>query len=164
MSAPPETNAKPAETEDQGPGPNRERPSLRPTFRFAYTGIRVREVAESLRFYTELLGMEIVDPLQSTPQTRGQVVILRSPGSSQLLELNWYEPGSRFGPKYSNGEELDHLCFECDDVEATVAALQHEGVTVIIRSKEIEGWDEAFVKDPNGIWIELLPREPKWPA
>jgi len=119
-------------------------------------------MAESIRFYTEVLRMEIVDPLQSTPQTKGQVVILRSRGSSQLLELNWYEPGSRFGSNYTNGEELDHLCYECDDVEATVAALQHRDVTVLIRPKEIgaeQGWNEAFVKDPNGIWIELLPRK-----
>ena len=131
--------------------------------RLAYTGIRVKDMTASLRFYTEVLGMEIVDPLQSTPPTDGQAVGLRSPGSAQLLELNWYMPGSRFGPTYANGEELDHLSFECNDLEATVAALEGRGVEILFRPKAIGGeigWNEAFVKDPNGIWIELLQSKP----
>ena len=130
--------------------------------RLTYTGIRVRDMRTSIRFYTELLGMEVVDPLESTPPTSGQVVGLKSPGSSQLLELNWYEPGSRFGPEYVNGEDLDHLSFECDDLPATIARLEKEGIEVVVRPREIGseiGWNEAFVKDPNGIWIELLPSE-----
>jgi lactoylglutathione lyase len=130
--------------------------------RFAYTGIRVRDIEASVRFYTEILGMEIVEPIQNTPPTHGKVAGLRSHGSTQLLELNWYEPGSQFGQDYSNGEDLDHLAFECEDVGATVAELESKGVEVLIRPREIgapQGWNEAFVKDPNGIWIELVPRK-----
>ncbi len=131
--------------------------------RFGYTGIRVRHMDESIRFYTEVLGMEIMEPPQPTPP-HGKVATLRSPGSPQLLELNWYKPGSRFGPPYSNGEELDHLAFECDDVERVVQDLESKGVTVLVRPREIgssEGWNEAFVEDPNGIWIELIPEKAK---
>ncbi len=74
----------------------------------------------SIRFYTEVLGMKVIQPVESTPPTQGQVVWLRSPGSAQLLELNWYEPGTRFGTPFTNGEDLDHPAFECDDVEGTV--------------------------------------------
>jgi lactoylglutathione lyase len=128
--------------------------------RFEYTGIRVRDLNESIRFYTDALGMEIVEPEQPTPPTQGRVVGLRSPGSSQLLELNWYEPGSRFGAPYVNGQELDHLAFECDDVERAVRELESKGAKVRVRPREIGGslgWNEAFVEDPNGIWIELIP-------
>jgi lactoylglutathione lyase len=130
------------------------------TLRFGYTGIRVRDLDQSIRFYTELLGMEIVEKEQAAPPTQGRVVVLRSPGSSQLLELNWYEPMSRFGPPYVNGEELDHLSFECDDVDRTVRELESKGAKVRVRPREIGadiGWNEAFVEDPNGIWIELVP-------
>ena len=127
--------------------------------RFAYTGIRVENMSESIRFYTEILGMQIVQPLESTPPTQGQAVVLKSPGSSQLLEFNWYEPGTRFGTPYTNGEEIDHLGFECDDVQRMVHDLERKGVTVVVRPREIGaeiGWNEAFVKDPNGIWIEVF--------
>jgi lactoylglutathione lyase len=123
-----------------------------------YTGIRVRDLDESLRFYTQWLGMEVVERRQVTEPTSGEVVGLRSPGSAQLLELNWYREGTRFGSPYTNGDELDHLAFEVDDVDAAIHELETRGVEVLVRSREIGGWREAFVRDPNGIWIELLPR------
>ncbi len=156
MNAIPETITRPKATQGQGAG------RATTTFEHIYAGIRVRDMAQSIRFYTDVLGMEIIDPLQSTPPTNGQVVGLRSPGSQQLLELNWYEPGSRFGPPYSTGEDLDHLAFACDDVSAAVAELERRGVEVVVHPREIGvelGWSEAFVKDPNGIWIELLTRK-----
>ena len=125
-------------------------------FRMTYTGIRVEDMGASLRFYTEILGMQVVDPLVPALATEGKVVTLRSSDSTQLLELNWYEPGSRFGPAYSNGEDLDHLAFECEDLTEAIVELQRRGFEVVFRLKEIGGWNEAFVKDPNGIWIELL--------
>ena len=127
--------------------------------RFTYTGIRVKDMDESVRFYTDVFGMEVVEPVEAAPPTNGKVATLKSPDSEQLLELNWYESGSRFGPPYANGEDLDHLAFDCDDVVATVAELERKGVQVLIRSKEIGGWSEAFVKDPNGIWIEFVTRK-----
>src|SRR3989442_15955320 len=71
-------------------------------YRLKYAGIRVKDMDESLRFYTEVLGMEVVEPRDRTPPTEGEVVTLRSPGGQQLLELNWYAEGSRFGPPYTN--------------------------------------------------------------
>jgi lactoylglutathione lyase len=95
-------------------------------FRLVYTGLRVRDIERSLRFYTEILGMEVVDHLESYEPTRGKAVTLRSRGSSQLLELNWYEEGSQFGTAYTNGEELDHLGFEVEDLQDAVKRLEEE--------------------------------------
>jgi lactoylglutathione lyase len=126
--------------------------------RFRYVGVRVVDMKPSLEFYTKALGMEVVSPLETTAHAQGRHVELRSPDSSQLLELNWYAPGSRHGPEYVNGEDLDHLAFECDDVGRTVEELTRRGVEVLIRPREVGEWEEAFVQDPNGIWIELLSR------
>src|SRR5881409_1417021 len=131
-------------------------------YRLRYTGIRVRDMDASLRFYTEVLGMRVVEKRERTPPTKGEVVTLGSPGGDQLLELNWYAEGSRFGLPYVNGEELDHLAFDVDDLDGAIAELSRKGVEVVVRPGEIGGiggWREAFVKDPNGIWIELLPRK-----
>lgn len=130
--------------------------------RMVYTGIRVKDMEESIRFYTEVFGMKVVEPVQATPPTQGKVATLKSPDSEQVLELNWYQPGSRFGPPYANGEDLDHLAFDCEDLASEVEAIQRKGVEVVVRPKEIGaelGWKEAYVKDPNGIWIELLQRK-----
>lgn len=130
-------------------------------FRFIYTGIRVRDMEESLKFYTKILQMEIVDKLEKTEPTRGQVVTLRSRDSQQLLELNYYEQNTRFGTEYKNGEELDHLAFDVKDLLGTVEDLRKQGVEIIAEPYSIGasiGWKEAYVRDPNGIWIELLER------
>jgi lactoylglutathione lyase len=123
--------------------------------RMIYTGIRAKNMEESIRFYTELLGMQLIER-KKTPQTHGEWATLRSPGSDQVIELNWYAHGSTFGTSYENGSEIDHLGFEVDNLEEWVRELEARGVKILIRPHEIGGWNEAFIEDPNGIWIEFL--------
>jgi lactoylglutathione lyase len=114
---------------------------------------------ESLKFYTDVLGMIITEPLQKTAPTKGSVVTLKSPNSEQVLELNHYEEDSPFNSPYVNGEDLDHIAFDVQDLEATVKELKQRGVKVVVEPYAIGGWKEAYIKDPNGIWIELLQRK-----
>jgi len=117
---------------------------------------------ESLKFYTDVLGMVIVEPLQRTVPTKGSVATLKSPDSEQILELNYYEQDSPFNSTYVNGEDLDHIAFDVQDLTATVEQLKQKGIEVVVEPYAIGrsvGWKEAYVKDPNGIWIELLERK-----
>ena len=128
-------------------------------FRFIYTGIRVKNMDESIRFYTEVFGMEIAEKREKMEPTRGEVVTLKSPNSSQLLELNFYEEESPFYAPYMNGEDLDHLAFDVENLESTVLDLKRRGIEIVVEPYQIGGWREAFIRDPNGIWIELLQRK-----
>lgn len=131
-------------------------------FRFTYTGIRVKNMEESLKFYTDVLGMIIAEPLQKMTPTKGSVVTLKSPSSGQVLELNHYEEDSPFNSAYVNGEDLDHIAFDVQDLEGAVKELKRRGVDVVVEPYAIGseiGWTEAYIKDPNGIWIELLERK-----
>jgi len=123
--------------------------------RMIYTGIRVKRMEESIKFYTDVLGMQLVERKQ-TPQTHGEWATLKSPGSDQVIELNWYLHGSTFGDPYENGSEIDHLGFEVDNLETWIRELEAKGVKILVRPYEIGGWNEAFIEDPNGIWIEFL--------
>ena len=117
---------------------------------------------ESLKFYTDVLGMVIAEPLQRTVPTKGSVVTLKSPDSEQILELNYYEQDSPFNSTYVNGEDLDHIAFDVQDLAASVKELKQKGIEVVVEPYAIGhevGWKEAYVKDPNGIWIELLERK-----
>lgn len=119
--------------------------------KFTYTGIEVRDMDRAIRFYTEGLGMDLLDR-HEIPHTKGEVAALRSKGSEQLLELNWY-PRRR----YRGGSELDHLAFDVEDsdVDAEIDRLEKLGATrardTEVRPKYVVG----FVMDPDGIWIEL---------
>ena len=122
--------------------------------RFYYTGIRVRDLKRSIAFYTKVLGMRIAS--RGTMGHGGQFVNLRSPGSTQRLELNWYPEGSRFYTVYRNGEELDHLAFAVDDVEKAYKELVRKGAAVAVKPWTEANGTEVYLKDPDGIWIELL--------
>jgi len=127
-----------------------------------YTGIRVKNMDQSIAFYTEILGMKLVGEREKTRPTEGEAAMLKSADSEQLLELNWYKEGSRFGTPYVNGSEVDHLSFEVENLSEWIGSLEKKGVKILIRPKEIGadiGWNEAFIEDPNGIWIEFLQRK-----
>lgn len=89
-------------------------------------------------------------------ETGGEWAEMASPGSPQILELNWYPEGSRFfkGP-YRNGDELDHIAFEVEDVARAYDALIERGARPGQAPFSEGGSTLAFVQDPDGIWIEL---------
>lgn len=122
-------------------------------FRFYYTGIRVKDLAKSLDFYTKVLGMKVVR--KGTMPHGGKYVHLRGKASKQMLELNWYPEGSRFYTEYTNGEELDHLAFVVKDKAKAFKELVKKGAEVAVGPKDSKG-TELYVKDPNGIWLEIL--------
>ena len=120
---------------------------------FIYTGIRVKNLNRSIEFYTKTMDMKEVG--RGKMQAGGVYVELKSKGSDQRLELNYYPPGSKFYEKYVAGSELDHLAFSCDDVRRSYKKTLAGGAT-----SAVEPWDEggstlAFVRDPDGVWIEL---------
>jgi lactoylglutathione lyase len=127
---------------------------MRARFRFVYAGIRVRNLRKSLSFYKGVMGMRITR--RGTMSHGGKYIALRSPGSSQELELNWYPAGSTFYSKYQPGEELDHLAFGVGNVKTALQKMTAKGVEVVVSPSEAKGVTEVYVKDPDGIWIELL--------
>jgi lactoylglutathione lyase len=119
-----------------------------------YTGIRVRDLERSLRFYTQGLGLREVG--RGTMSHGGTFVGLEDPESHFELELNLYPPDSPYATPYSVGEGLDHLGVVVPDARATIERLRGLGARIAV-----EPWLEAgrywigFVEDPDGIWIEI---------
>jgi catechol 2,3-dioxygenase-like lactoylglutathione lyase family enzyme len=107
----------------------------------------------SVKFYTMIFGMKVAN--EGIMAHGGKFVHLRSPGSKKMLGLNWYPEGSRFFTEYREGEELDHLAFVVSDVKKAYKSLVEMGVEVAVPPNKSEG-TEVYVKDPDGIWIELL--------
>ena len=119
--------------------------------KFVYTGIRVRDLERSIKFYTEV--MEMKKGTQGSMRDGGVYVDLNSENSEQRLELNYYPLGKKYHEEYVEGSELDHLAFRCDDVLECYRKVLAGGGT-----SAIEPWEEgdstlAFVRDPDGVWI-----------
>ncbi len=122
--------------------------------KFAYTGIRVKDLEASVQFYTTVLGMHEVARF-TQPATQGTVVILMRQGNDHQLELNYYPKGSRFDTPYAAGEELDHLGFETMDLDAVLAEAKKAGHPAVLEMRDPQHrW--AYIRDPNGIWVEFF--------
>lgn len=124
--------------------------------KFFYTGIRVRSLERSIEFYRNVMGMKVTR--RGKMRHRGIWVELRSPGSDQRLELNWYPRGSKFYTPYRRGEELDHIAFRVPQVAEAFRELVAKGARPEVKPFKEERYEFAFVSDPDGIWIELLGR------
>ncbi len=122
--------------------------------KFIYTGIRVKDLEASVKFYTILLGMK-ERGRNKIDAAKGTVVELVSEGEGgNTLELNYYEKGSPFDTNYEVGEGQDHLAFAVKDLDAALAEAKEAGHPVVQKMQE-PGSRYAYIEDPNGIWIEL---------
>lgn len=114
-----------------------------------YTGIRVRDLERSRRFYCDGLGLR--PGRAGRMAAGGQWLELIDPENGAMLELNFY-PDS---PPYREGDELDHLGFRVHDLDRSVQALEGLGGRVRI-PPFVEGTERlAFLSDPDGVWVEL---------
>jgi len=121
--------------------------------KFAYAGIRVRNLQKSIDFYTKLLGMSIAGR-SKIEITKGETVTLQSEKGGFMLELNYYEKDSPYNTRYTVGEGLDHLAFAVGDLDKALEEARKAGSRVLLELKAGSSrW--AYVEDPNGIWIEL---------
>jgi lactoylglutathione lyase len=116
-----------------------------------HTRYRLNDLARSVRFYTEVLGLEEVRRHKSP---RGsELVFLKAPGSEELIELCHF-PSS--GPVEVQAD-LTHLAFEVDDLEAFAKHLAAHGIQYSDgpHLKE-DGSGFAFIDAPEGYEIELM--------
>ena len=121
--------------------------------KFMCTGIRVNNLEESIKFYTNVLGMKLTERTK-IEQTRGEVASLVSEDGGFPLELNYYQGDSPHAASYTVGEGLDHLAFLVDDIDEVIANAKRFGSRELLQVRtEKSRW--AYIEDPNGIWIEL---------
>ncbi|MCP4596715.1 lactoylglutathione lyase [Neptuniibacter sp.] len=123
--------------------------------RLLHTMLRVTDLQQSIDFYTQLLGMELLRS-KDYPDGRFTLAFLGYGDESDhtALELthNWdtnsYELGNAFG----------HLAIEVEDVYAACEAIKAKGGEVVREAGPMKHGSTilAFVKDPDGYMIELL--------
>ena len=133
--------------------------------KFTYTGIRVRDLQRSLEFYTKTMGLTKIIQ-KGTMRAGGKYIQLQGTESRQVLELNYYPPGTRYHEEYAEGSELDHIAFWSQNVPQDYKKTIAGGATPAIPPWNEGSYTLAFVRDPDGVWIELIgkktqPRTPR---
>jgi len=123
---------------------------------YLHTMVRVTDLAKSLDFYCDKLGLVEVRRMESE-KGRFTLVYLSAPGDAEhakkeqapMVELtfNW-DP-----EEYAGGRNFGHLAYAVDDIYATCESLMSKGVT--INRPPRDGY-MAFIRSPDNISIELL--------
>ncbi|GJJ06701.1 hypothetical protein Clacol_000896 [Clathrus columnatus] len=123
----------------------------------------------SVEFYTKVLGMELIsaydhsngnDSLETKQERK-----LKREG---VLELSHYH-GTESDPDftgYANGNTdprgFGHIAISVDNVEETCERFEKLAVTFEKRASEGDIKGIAFICDPDGYWIEIVPKEFLW--
>jgi lactoylglutathione lyase len=125
--------------------------------RILHTMIRVNDLEQSVRFYTDLLGMKL---LRKKDYEGGRFTLAfvgyGDEDSSAVIELtyNWdthsYDLGNAFG----------HIAIGTNDIQGTVEKVRAAGGKVTREPGPMKHGTTviAFVEDPNGYKIELIER------
>ncbi len=111
---------------------------------------------ESKRFYTQILGLEVV--AEAYRRERNSYKLdLRLPDGVQLELFSFESPPARLS--YPEACGLRHLAFEVADVEQAVRELRGHGVDVEdVRVDEYTGKRFTFFADPDRLPLELYER------
>jgi len=120
-----------------------------------HTRMRVSDIDQTIRFYTDVLGLEVVE--RKTSPRGSHLAFLKVPNSEELIELASFPPS---GPVKVQ-EDLVHLAFQVESLEETVKALNSKGVKITDGpTVTSSGSRFIFIDAPDGYEIELIERPP----
>ena len=147
-------------------------------FALNHSMVRIKDPQTALDFYTRIFGMRLLRKLDF-PEMQFSLYFLANLDDSAhvpqdtrdrtewlfaqrgLLELthNWGTEKDA-DVRYHNGNDqpqgYGHICFSVPNLDAAVAWFDAHGVEFIKRPEQGKMRDVAFVKDPDGYWIEII--------
>lgn len=160
------------------PGVSPTVPKATQGFVLNHSMLRVKDPAVSLDFYTRVLGMRVLRKLDFAEMKFSLYFLARVNETDEIpedegprtawtfsqagiLELthNW---GTENDPefKYHDGNQqpqgFGHICFSVPDLAAAVRWFDENQVPYIKRPEQGKMKDVAFIKDPDGYWIEIV--------
>ncbi|TFH50309.1 MAG: VOC family protein [Methanothrix sp.] len=120
-----------------------------------HTRMRVSDMEQTLAFYREVLGLEVVE--QKISPRGSQLAFLAVPNSEELIELCSFPTSGAVKVQ----EDLVHLAFEVDDLDGIIQELQAKGIPVTDGPTESSSGSRfIFIDAPDGYEIEFIQRAP----
>ena len=129
--------------------------------RLLHTMLRVGDLQRSIRFYTEVLGMQLLRTTER-PEQKYDLAFIgygRNPEHAEI-ELTY-----NYGvDRYELGTAYGHIAIGVPDIAATCAALRDKaaalGGAITREPGPVKGGATmiAFITDPDGYKIELIER------
>lgn len=123
--------------------------------RILHSMIRVNNLEESIRFYTQVLGMNLLRE-KEYPEGKFSLAFLGYGKETEetVIELtyNWDKS------EYEHGNAFGHIAIEVDDIYQFCEEIKGKGANIIRDPGPMMGSKLvlAFIEDPNGYKIELI--------
>lgn len=127
-----------------------------------HIGIAVANLDETLKLYTDVLGMKL-QGTETVAEQKVRVAFLPV-GDTEVELLESTEPDGPIAKFIeSKGQGIQHLAFRVDNIEAALAELKAKGVRLIdeVPRYGAGGAKIAFLhpKATNGVLVELCQRD-----
>lgn len=128
---------------------------------YLHTMLRVSDLEAALAFYCEGLGL-VETRRYENERGRFTLVFLAAPDDvaraksdqAPLVELTYNWPDAQGNSEVlSGGRNFGHLAYRVDDIYATCAHLQAQGITILRPPRDGR---MAFIRSPDGASVELL--------
>jgi len=120
------------------------------SFTLAHTNINVLDLEKSLAFYKKALGMDEVKRIKADDGSF-ELAFLTDGTSTHQIELTWLKDKDT---PYELGDNESHIAFITDDYDAAHAL--HKEMGCICYENTAMGL--YFIEDPDGYWLEVIPK------
>ena len=126
--------------------------------RLDHVNIETTRLAETVAFYADIIGLEARDPPELDP---AKVQWMYDEGGKAILHIS--TAGSLLGeaekPAGAAAAEttgaVHHVALDCAGHDAMVTLLDAKGLAYRLNHVKTIDLKQIFVKDPNGVLIEL---------
>ena len=119
-------------------------------FKIVHNNYNVYDLEKSIAFYQEAFGMK--ETRRKEAQDGSFIIVyLGNAQAEHLIELTWLRDWDH---PYNLGDNEIHLALQTDDYEAAHALHQKMGCICY----ENPSMGSYFVSDPDGYWIEIVPK------
>ena len=138
--------------------------------RFDHVGITVADLDAATKFFVDLglavegrtfVEGEFLDTVCGIPDSRTEVVMLKSPDGGRLELARFVRPDHLPGSPNAMSNELGlrNVCFEVNDLLVLLDRLAVQGYGLVGGVGEYEDyWRMAYVRGPEGIIVSLTER------
>lgn len=123
--------------------------------RILHSMIRVNNLEESIKFYTQVMGMNLLRE-KEYPEGKFSLAFLGYGKETEetVIELayNWDKS------EYEHGNAFGHIAIEVDDIYQFCEEIKGKGANIVRDPSPMMGSKLvlAFIEDPNGYKIELI--------
>ena len=120
--------------------------------KIAHTCLNVTNLDRSIEFYTKQMGLHF-ESRREIKQNNAEIAFLKDEAGGAIELTCWRDKKT-----LAEGDNLDHIAFDVEDVEGTVKRLRSQGVIIAMEPYSLQDSSTklAFIKDPDGNWLELI--------